>query len=154
MIDYTLEEVYQIRSMNGKNGDYFGFEFEGSSECSCWDGMEAYYEMYLENLGLDDELNNIYDWSFIISDGDTKQPKVRINDYKRKFITQRKLEKLSKYTTLLVGLGEEGYRVRYYTTRIGKFAKRESNRAVRHYKGEISKGCNYKKIGEVLYEIW
>ena len=34
------------------------------------------------------------------------------------------------------------------------YYKRQANKAVRRYKGDISKGCNYKKIFEYAWSVY
>lgn len=52
-----------------------------------------------------------------------------------------------------IGISKSYYK-RLYRGKSSKKIKRRANKKVRHYKGEISNGGNYKRLAEFCYEYW
>lgn len=92
----------------------------------------------------------------------------RNNTYERDLKYKKKLERLYKYTkksyfSPCYPVNKNGYYdsdnpvyfKRFYLSRcITSYYKRQANKAVRRYKGDISNGCNYKKIFEYVWSVY
>ena len=92
----------------------------------------------------------------------------RNNTYERDLKYKQKLKRLyvytkNSYTSPCYPVNKNGYYdsdnpvyyKRFYLSRcITSYYKRQANKAVRRYKGDISNGCNYKKIFEYAWYIY
>ena len=71
--------------------------------------------------------------------------KPRLNRYKRKKITKRKLKRLQKIGKWIVS-DRKGYYKRLYFSGKKKLAKKITNRKLRQYKGYVGDGGDYRKF--------
>lgn len=98
--------------------------------------------------------------------------KRRNPSYERDSKYKQKLKRLYEYTknnypSACFPVNQDGYYdpenpvyyKRFYLSKNGRgcitsYYKRQANKAVRRYKGDISKGCNYKKIFEYAWSVY
>ena len=98
--------------------------------------------------------------------------KRRNNSYEKDLRYKRKLKKLyqdtkNSYPPISLPVNQNGYYdqhnpvyyKRFYLSKRGRvsitsYYKHQANKAVRRYKGDISKGCNYKKIFEYAWSVY
>ena len=78
--------------------------------------------------------------------------KPRLNQYKRKKITQRKLKKLHKERCYSVW-SRGKYYTKYYLSGKKKLAKKITNRKLRQYKGYVGDGGDYRKFHDYWWNV-
>ncbi len=79
--------------------------------------------------------------------------KPRLNQYKRKKITQRKLKKLHRERCYSVW-NRGKYYDKYYLSGRKKVAKKITNKKLRQYKGYVGDGGNYRKFHDYWWNIF
>lgn len=134
----TLDEIRTYRELEDETFD-FG---EGKMKIEGWYGSEdAYYEMCLsEECG---------DIEYKTNKKPKKKKKTKLNQYARKQICKKKLNKLYNYVWWAVGCRDK-YKKRYYLSGKKKFAKKRTNKKIRRYKGNVANGSGYRK----MYDYW
>lgn len=141
--DCTLEEVIAYRDLENEVFD-FG---EGPMEMEGLLGSEdVYYRMFInDNTDRSDEISYEEELSELVN----QKNKKRLNRYKRKRVTKKKINKL-KSIGVWYAISYKSPHLRIYRGKRGKYIKKEANKTVRRYNGSISNGGKYRKI----YPYW
>lgn len=78
----------------------------------------------------------------------------KLNKYKRKRITQKKIKKINNILWWASSFEKEGYYKRYYYSGRKKYAKHCSNKIIRHTSDFPLKGGGYKKAFDYWWNIF
>lgn len=110
---------------------------------------DAYYEMCLPEESGYDEYSHEYNYYKLKTKTKHKE---RLNQYERKKIDKKKLDKL--YGVVWWAVWNNGeYKGRSYLSNRKKFAKKMTNKKIRQYKGSIGNGSCYRKIYNYWWEV-